>query len=295
MLRIVKMYLPKRALADTLRNARTALFSHAKKTVPRMNEPCLFRVEAGMRDLYCTLPLSPRIHGLDYYGDCQPAGDVGSDFYDLIPGEPDDLALSVGDVPMRGQDSAILTPVMRTLLRNLSGRRRGAVSDVVHELNRAVCQISPEDFYATLFYASLDTNRRQLDYVNAGHEPALLVRKQGGRAKRLESTGTVLGLTSRAAYKQRRISLEPGDILVAFTDGVSEALDPQGSELRDTGILNVVRQHPDARSTDMVHYIMDATGRSSADDRTVVVVRLLPPVELLVRERHAADAECVAA
>ena len=237
-----------------------------------------------MRTLNSTLSMLPHIPGLDYYGDCQPAGDVGGDFFDFVPDRTNDLVMTVGDVSGHDREAAMLMSFVQTLLHSLAAQPHGAISEVVHELNRAVCRVSPDHFFVTLFCAAFDPRSRELHYTSAGHEPALLVRNHGGRAIRLESTGTVLGLTTRAVYGQRRIGLEPGDVLVAFTDGVTEATDSQGRELRDIGILQVVREYPYASSTELVGRIMDAAGRFAgqappADDRTVAVVRFMGPAD----------------
>jgi serine phosphatase RsbU (regulator of sigma subunit) len=115
--------------------------------------------------------------------------------------------------------------------------------------------------------------------VNAGHEPALLVRGGGERVYRLESTGTVLGLTTRAGYGVRTLALEPGDLLVAFSDGVADAANSRGRTFGESGVLEALREHPGARSSELVAYLMDAVRQfadraGTVDDRTVTVVRL---------------------
>ncbi|SPE34883.1 Serine phosphatase (fragment) [Candidatus Sulfopaludibacter sp. SbA3] len=217
----------------------------------------------------------PRIQGLDYCGDSRPAAGVGGDFFDFVAQGPGGLVVSVGDVSGHGIAAAILMSGMQALLRGLSSGQTYEIARVVGELNRTVYDVSPDNFFATLFYAKVDAGARQLHYVSAGHEPALLVRRSGRGVERLDSTGTVLGLTPRALYAHRTVAFEPGDILIAFTDGVTDAVDGSGGEFRMAGILDVVRQHPGARSSDLVAFIMDAASRFAdpVDDRTVVVVR----------------------
>jgi sigma-B regulation protein RsbU (phosphoserine phosphatase) len=126
----------------------------------------------------------------------------------------------------------------------------------------------------------IDPGRRQLRYVSAGHEPALLFRPRSGRLRRLESTGTVLGLTARSKFREKTVLLEPGDVLVALTDGITDAADPRGNEFREEGVLRILEQHPDAGAVELSGRIMEAVDSfrprsASADDRTVAVVRMI--------------------
>lgn len=221
----------------------------------------------------------PQIAGLDYWGDCQPAGEVGGDFFDFrrLPGNK--LAVSVGDVSGDRIGAAILMSGIQALLRGFTGRVSGEMPGVVEELNRVVYQVAPGNIYATLFYAHVDLQRREVRYVSAGHEPPLLLRKRTGRVDRLDSTGTVLGLTGRTVYEQRTIGMEPGDLLAAFTDGVTEATDAEGREWSENGVLSVLRRCRDARGSELVAEVLESARRfadpvAAADDRTAVVVRL---------------------
>ncbi|HYW42504.1 MAG TPA: PP2C family protein-serine/threonine phosphatase [Bryobacteraceae bacterium] len=223
----------------------------------------------------CRLPL---IQGLDYYGECRPARDVGGDFHDFVPFEPHALAVSVGDVSGHGPGAGILMSGLQALLRGLTTNGRNQIGRVVRELNHAAWQASPGNFYATLFYAYLDPVRGRLQYVSAGHESALLIRRRKARVHRLDSTGTVLGLTDRAMYGQRTLPLEPGDLLIAYTDGITGARNAEGGEFGEKGILQVVERCAGARACDVGAEILEAVDCYAApeehgDDRTAVVVR----------------------
>jgi len=237
------------------------------------------------REIQCRLMPHhlPRVDGLDYYGECRPARELGGDFYDFIPRQ-ESLIVSLGDVSGHGIGSAMIMSSLQTSLRSLSERECGGVSGVIERLNRIIYEITPDNVYPTLFYGRIDPLRRRLEYVSAGHEPALLVRKHAVRVDRLESTCTVLGFSVRPTYKYRTVALEPGDLMVLFTDGITEAVDGNGRELWDTGVLQIVRDHIDARATDLVGEIMEAVDRFTehavqTDDRTVVVVRLAETAE----------------
>jgi sigma-B regulation protein RsbU (phosphoserine phosphatase) len=218
------------------------------------------------------------LKGLDYYGECQPASQMGGDFFDFLPLEYHCLAVSVGDVSAHGAGAAIMVSGLRAFLRGLTAPAGGEITSVVEELNRAVCQASPDNFYATLFHAQVDPASHQIHYVSAGHEPALLIRNGTGVVQRLDSTGTVLGLTARSRYQQRVVTYAPGDTLVAFTDGIPDATDDKGHELGHQGIVRLVRNSGAVRAVDLVNRIMEeadrfASGGLPADDRTAVAIR----------------------
>lgn len=205
----------------------------------------------------------PRIQGLDYSGDSRSAGKVGGDFFDFIQDGRDGLVISVGEVSGQGIAAAILMSGIQSLLRGLSSTPGGDLVRVVRDLNRTVYEVSPDSFFTTLFYARVDAASRQLQYVSAGHEPALLIRADG-QTVQMESTGTVLGLTPRVSYSCRTMAFEPGDLLIAFTDGIP-----------DVGIPELVRRNPGARASVLVALIMEAADsvEAPADDHTVIVAR----------------------
>jgi sigma-B regulation protein RsbU (phosphoserine phosphatase) len=129
-----------------------------------------------------------------------------------------------------------------------------------------------------MFHGCIDRREHRLRYVNAGHDAVILLRNNLRRVIRLESTGTVLGLSTTAVFGQGSMSLESDDVLIAVTDGITEASDPDGQVLDEGIILSAVRDHPDASSSDLAGYIIAAVdlflgGRQPDDDRTVVVVR----------------------
>ena len=242
----------------------------------------------------------PHVRGVEYYGECRPAGKVGGDFFDFVALPENRLAVSVGDVSGHGIGAAIIMSGLQAVLRRLTTSGGRELTRAVEELNRDFCQICPDNFYSTLFYAHVDAPRRQLHYVSAGHEPALLVRKRTGGVQELENTGTVLGLTARSTYERRALSVEPGDVLVVFTDGITEAADRQGRELGQEGLLRVIQHCADARASDLVGGIMQETERFTSflgpgDDRTVVVIRFTDASTKSMLAEDSIEVEVVAA
>ena len=220
---------------------------------------------------------APEIQGLDYSGR-RRAGQTGGDFFDFISRPAGSLAVCMGAAPVPGAESALMVSGLENLLCSLSTEAETRPALIAATLNRSVCGAAGDDSYATLFYASVDPLRRQLSYVNAGHEPALLLRKRQNRAIILESTGAILGLTHRSSYGQRTIPLEPGDLLAVFSDSVAEAVDILGHPFGPTGVLSVLRRSSGAHAADLVEEILDAAEQHTGwgvppTDQTVAVVR----------------------
>jgi sigma-B regulation protein RsbU (phosphoserine phosphatase) len=211
------------------------------------------------------------IQGLDYYGERQLAGDVGGDFFDFIPIGNQALVASVGDVSGTSVSAAILRSGVQSVLRSLTVDECGNTSTIVEELNRAVYGVTPDVFFPTLFYARIDQLLRRLEYVSAGHETAFLVRKDARRLLRLDRTGTVLGLTNHTVYKHRTLTIEPGDVLIAFTDGIAELIDAWGYKSCEASILEAVRRHPAAGASELVGLVVEAFERFTSESAVIAV------------------------
>ncbi len=236
-------------------------------------------------------PIATRANGLDCHGDSQPATQAGGDFFDLIPRDTG-LAISIGSVAGTDEPAAILKAGIQACVRALAAARTASCGTLVEDLNRIVCAVSLNNLYATLFFAQIDAPHRRLTYVNAGHEPALLVRPHSGRVRLLESSGAVLGLTARSRYQQRTIPLQLGDVLVAFTDGVSDTLSSRDGELGHALILRMLQELPGATAADLVARLLaasTATSESARPDRTAIAVRFIPTQGEELRVVHAAE------
>jgi phosphoserine phosphatase RsbU/P len=214
-----------------------------------------------------------RVAGIDYYGECRRAGELHSDFFDFVEFK-ESLLFFLGDVAGYGHSSKMIAGGIGNLLRS---RREPGVEGLVEEINRSVCDLAPNGLYVTLFCGWADPARRKLTYVNAGHEPVILLSQSTGRMRRLESTGTVLGLTTRSLYRQHTVTMEAGDVLAGFTDGITEAIGPKGEEFREEGVVRVLLENRDSEAAVLCNAILAAVegfgGPEPADDQTVTVVR----------------------
>jgi sigma-B regulation protein RsbU (phosphoserine phosphatase) len=221
----------------------------------------------------------PSVPGLDYAGACRPAMGVGGDYYDFIPLSKTQLGIAVGDVSGKGIPAALLMATLRAFLRGQTTQPQPDLTLVMTNLNRLVYESSPSSRYATFFYGEFDATTRELTYVNAGHNPPMVFRNSG-EVVRLETGGSVIGLMPVSSFDQATITLQPGDVFVAYTDGISEAMNAADDEWGEDRMMDCVRPNRTLPATALIDKLMvsaDAfvAGAPQHDDMTIVVARLV--------------------
>jgi phosphoserine phosphatase RsbU/P len=241
-----------------------------------------FAVHSG----FLSPSLRTQLAGLDYYGQSRPVRETGSDFFDFLPVDRQSLVCSIGKMTGSGISASFTMASLQAFLRDMTRHHRGSMASIVGDLNRILYEISPESFYASLFYAWIDPVRGQLHYVNAGHGPVLLLGQTTPRVRRLENTGTVLGLSLRVSYRQRTIDVASGDLLLAVTEGVSDALPEEE-------IIRLLDSNAQARPVDLVNEVLDAA--SGVADCTAIAVRVKGAATSRLFESDAAEVACTAA
>jgi sigma-B regulation protein RsbU (phosphoserine phosphatase) len=242
------------------------------------------------------LPQSyPAIPGVELAGACRPAQGVGGDYYDFIPmksldgtGGNSSLGVAIGDISGKGISAALLMASLRASLRGLTRNSDGNLARMMAEVNELVYEASTSNRYATFFFAQLDPATRRLAYVNAGHNAPALLRHcpDGGReVLRLEAGGPVVGLLPACEYAQTTLQLQPGDVLLCFTDGISEAMTADEEEWSEdrliARLLDDLAQSPNLPAADLVKNLLAAAdafanGAPQHDDMTLLVLKLLP-------------------
>lgn len=228
----------------------------------------------------------PPLATLDYAGSCIQARQVGGDYYDFWDFGSTHLALVLADISGKGISGALL---MANLQANLRSRSTVARDDMFNtarggkwlpallkSVNQLFYENTADDRFATLFFAVYDDSSRQLEYANCGHNPPLLLRSSG-EVQRLEPTATVIGLSSHWECSTETVTLQPNDVLVIYTDGVTEANDAQGNEFGEDRLIRVVRENCAASPPNLLAAIQGAVQKFSFgeqfDDLTLVVAR----------------------
>jgi serine phosphatase RsbU (regulator of sigma subunit) len=226
----------------------------------------------------------PAIAGLEYAGACRPAHEVGGDYYDFISLSDSELGIAIGDVSGKGISAALLMATLRASLRALAAGGSADVRGLMAHLNRLVYESSTDERYATFFYAHFDCSTRELTYVNGGHHPPLLLRAAGppGNVLKLDVGGPPVGLLPDTSYERGTVQIGRDDVIVAFTDGIIEAMNGDDLEWGEGRLLAAIQANQQRAASDLIRSIMAGVDRyvgetPQYDDMTLVVLRDTSP------------------
>ena len=223
----------------------------------------------------------PPTEGLDYIGACRPALGVGGDYYDFLELPDGKFGIAIGDVSGKGIGASLMMASLQASLRGQAIHCGSDLAELMKHVNTLVYEASTSNRYATFFYAQLDTRTRRLIYVNAGHNPPFLLKKSG-EVVRLEEGGAVVGMLPSmfVNYTQGEITLEAGDLLVGYTDGISEAMNPAEEEWGEDAMLEELKSVYAAPSEEILNHIVAcadkfADGAKQHDDMTMIIVKIV--------------------
>lgn len=264
-------------LLTVLANVAAIRIEHARLNEIEVNEKALQRELEQAADIQRGLLPSapPVIDGLDLAGFNAACRTVGGDYYDFLPYSDGRIALLVGDVAGKGMPAALLMSSIQARVQILAeeGLAPGAL---VTRLNRALSLRCPANRFVTFFFAVLDPRTGLLAYANAGHNPPIIVRRNAA-VETLDATGIVLGLIGRSEYEERAVTLEPGDRLVLFSDGVTEATPANvDDEFGEDRLVECVRQPGTSRELiDRILSTLHTFTRGAAphDDVTLLIAQ----------------------
>ncbi len=221
----------------------------------------------------------PVVPGLEYSGQCRPAREVGGDYYDFLELPDGSFGIAIGDVSGKGVGAALMMASLEASLRALAAVVVDP-AELMERVSSLVYQASAANRYATLFYGQYDPRSRCLSYVNAGHNPPVVLRSCGGSFQvfRLDTGGPVIGLL-RHKYERGVFSHEPGDLVVLFTDGVSESMNGRFEEWGEERMIEFAKTCYGFPALEGLRRILSAAqafaaGASQHDDMTLVVLRV---------------------
>jgi phosphoserine phosphatase RsbU/P len=223
----------------------------------------------------------PQLEGVCVAGACRPAQGVAGDYYDYFELSGGRLGFAVADVSGKGISAALLMASLQALIRSQAIREPEDLAELIGQVNSLLYESSASHRYATLFYGQIDPQAARLDYVNAGHNPPLLLRATSGDfdVQRLEKGGTVVGLLPQSKFEQGSVVLQSGDLILGFTDGISEAMNRHDEEWGEERMVEAVKSAGDRSPRALIQHLMEAAdrfvdGAPQNDDMTLVVVRL---------------------
>ena len=243
---------------------------------------------------------------LDYTGICRPARCVGGDYYDFLLLGSGKLGVALGDIAGKGISASLLMASLQALLRSQAPSQGEQLDELMLQINRLMCDSTASNRYASFFYGLYDDTRRQLTYVNAGHNPPMIVRACGletrytsGRRSvggpvtsltlpraaecetiRLESGGPVVGALPTSVYEQACVQLLPGDLLVIYSDGISEAMTADDEEFGEARLASLIGANLELPATGLRDLILQevdnfVSGAPQFDDMTLVVAKVV--------------------
>ena len=221
--------------------------------------------------------VAPANDALDYSAKCRQVHELGGDFCDFAPLADGRLMLAVGDASGKGLAAALMVSNVQSSLRTAALLAGDGGPEILAAVNRQLYATSLPDRYATLFYGVLDGASRTLRYVNAGHNPPIVLRRNGS-LDWLETGGAPVGMFADLRYEEGVVELHPGDLVLSYTDGVIEAENPLGEVWGVEGLQKAAAGNRDRSAEGLVDAIFKSMDEFSCgcqtDDATVSVVRV---------------------
>jgi serine phosphatase RsbU (regulator of sigma subunit) len=220
----------------------------------------------------------PQVKDFGICGRSIPSAAVGGDYFDFIEGTDGRWELVIADVSGKGIPAALIMASFRAYLHALI-TNDFSLRGVFHRLNRLLMKTTETRHFVTAFFARFDPEERRIFYVNAGHNPPLLIRP-GEPTQLLSRGGVPLGIFDSATYSEDIVYFKPGDTLVMYTDGITDATNADGKIFGLQGLEDLVRQHWEESASQLCHRIVEEIQEFSApdgltDDLTIVVVRAM--------------------
>ncbi|WP_291982399.1 PP2C family protein-serine/threonine phosphatase [Luteitalea sp.] len=218
---------------------------------------------------------------VEAHGETQPANTVGGDFYDILPRADGHVLVILGDVAGKGTPAALLMALFLAMTRTLLDEALPPAG-LALRLNEQLMRHSPRSRFITAFIGLFDPRTGEVRYVNAGQNPPM-VRRASGRLEWLAPTGMALGLSRKASYDEATVTLSAGDVLLAYSDGITEAESPNGASFEEDGLRVLADQMDGMRAGDIARVVIDAVKTHTDDttlfdDLTVLVCRRVPDV-----------------
>lgn len=208
-----------------------------------------------------------------------PARQLGGDFYDFFMIDGHRLGVMIADVSGKGVSAAFFMAISRTVLQSLAkeGMPAGAC---LQQANDLLCQTNPMQLFVTVFYGILDTRTGTFEYANGGHNPPCWMRADGTLELLPSTDGVALGVMDGLPYESRTLQLAPGDTVFLYTDGISEAMDPEGNEFTEARLLDCLRRARHGSIEAILHEVSEAVrhfaaGAPQSDDMTCLILRYL--------------------
>ena len=250
---------------------QNALLVREREQVVRIEEELRLARQIQRSFLHSEFPPTPRfdVHALNI-----PSKEVGGDFYDLVPAENGVFLLAIADVAGKGVPAALLSSMLQASLRTQAGSI-ASVSEILRNINTLVYRATAVHQFATFFIARVEHDTLHMTFSNAGHNFPVVIRRDCEPVF-LERGGTVLGIVDGAAYEEERVGLRSGDLVVLYTDGITEARNDDDEEFGEERLIASAVRHRDCDAYVLQARLSEAVSRFAGghyqDDATLIVV-----------------------
>jgi len=226
---------------------------------------------------------NPIINGFDISGTCQPAKEVGGDYFDFVTLSPTKIGIAIGDVSGKGVPAAIYMTLTKGILQSHADE---TISPrlVLNKVNKLLYRNMEKNSFVSMFYAVLDTAAKKLTFARAGHNPGIIINQKDGSNQELNTDGIALGLEEGSVFnktlKEQTIALKPGDTLIFYTDGFTEAMNQYKEEYGEERFIQLIAENRQLAAQELINVIVSnikgfAKDMPQHDDMTIVVIKIL--------------------
>jgi len=219
----------------------------------------------------------PKLQGWDMTGVSFPCREIGGDYYDYIASKKDNsVTIALGDVSGKGTGAALLMSSLHAAVR-AQAQTTASVREVMGEINRYLYENTPSNKFVTLFYGKLNPESGVLTYSNGGHNPPALI-QSGGEVNKLDVGGLPIGVMQNSVYREGQVEFRHGDVLIIYSDGITESVNDEGEEFGEARLIEVVRRYVDRSAAGLRDRIDEALSRfvgsaAPVDDMTLMIVK----------------------
>ena len=219
---------------------------------------------------------NPKSKGFEIAGSNVPCYQVGGDYYDFIDIDPERIGITIADVSGKGVSASLLMASLRAALQS-EVHSEYDIERMVKKLNDFVHRSSSTNKFITFFFSELNKKTSELKYINAGHNPPLIMDLKGN-VRRLESSGFCLGMFPNIDYKMEKLNLNVGDTALLFTDGITESRSKDNEEFEEKRMIQLMKKHSKIGAEDLIEKINQeleefTVGTEQSDDQTIVVIK----------------------
>lgn len=222
----------------------------------------------------------PTPSGWEFAGICKPAKAVGGDYYDIFEAVPGKVVVALGDVSGKGLGASFVMSGVHSTIRTNAEKSIDNPVGLINELNKYLLSSTSKNIFVTLFLGIIDLESGKVSYVNCGHPPAFVVRKENSEIEKLTRTGLALGMMSTVQFTQGSSTLKTGDSLIVYSDGVTETMNERGEMFEEERLIQVLKGSENIEANQIMDLILEnvmafAGTHEQADDISVIVVRRL--------------------